>query len=125
MTKLDGPALHAQLAQVPHWRFDEDAHAIERRFAFKDFNEAFAFMTRVALLAEKGWLNGGVWVYVETEQAPDSLTLPPGLVLHRQTRAGLVHALLYHVADAAEAPDAGVAGQGEKNRAGELAAEPA
>ena len=53
MTKLDGPALHAQLAQVPHWRFDEDAHAIERRFAFKDFNEAFAFMTRVALAAEQ------------------------------------------------------------------------
>lgn len=53
MTKLDGPALHAQLAQVPGWHFDEEAHAIERRFAFKDFNEAFAFMTRVALAAEQ------------------------------------------------------------------------
>ncbi|PRD38471.1 UNVERIFIED_CONTAM: rsmD [Trichonephila clavipes] len=79
----------------------------------------------LALLAEKGWLNAGVWVYVETEQAPDSLTLPPALVLHRQTRAGLVHALLYHVADAAEAPDTDSAGQGEKNRAGDPAGEPA
>lgn len=49
----------------------------------------------LAQLAEKGWLAPGVWVYVETEQAPDTLRLPEGFILHRQTRAGLVHALLY------------------------------
>jgi 4a-hydroxytetrahydrobiopterin dehydratase len=53
MKKLDGPALQAQLARVPQWRFDADSHAIERRFVFADFNEAFAFMTRVALAAEQ------------------------------------------------------------------------
>ncbi len=46
-------------------------------------------------LAEKGWLTPGVWVYVETEQAPETLRLPEGFTLHRQTQAGLVHALLY------------------------------
>ena len=49
----------------------------------------------LARLAEKGWLTTGVWVYVETEQAPETLRLPEGFILHRQTRAGLVHALLY------------------------------
>ncbi len=31
----------------------EENNALHRSFAFKDFSEAFAFMTRVALLAEK------------------------------------------------------------------------
>lgn len=49
----------------------------------------------LAQLSEKGWLTTGVWVYVETEQAPDTLRLPEGFILHRQTQAGLVNALLY------------------------------
>ncbi len=52
MNKLEGPALKAQLAKVPRWHFDADTLSIERRFVFKDFNEAFAFMTRVAMAAE-------------------------------------------------------------------------
>ena len=35
------------------WDYDEARDAISRRFVFADFSEAFAFMTRVALLAEK------------------------------------------------------------------------
>ena len=35
------------------WDYDEGRDAITRRFAFADFSEAFAFMTRVALIAEK------------------------------------------------------------------------
>jgi len=31
----------------------EKDHALVREFEFKDFNEAFAFMCRVAMLAEK------------------------------------------------------------------------
>ncbi len=31
----------------------EEDHALVREFEFKDFNEAFAFMCRVAMLAEK------------------------------------------------------------------------
>ncbi|MBL0310453.1 MAG: 4a-hydroxytetrahydrobiopterin dehydratase [Bacteroidetes bacterium] len=31
----------------------EENNALEKSFTFKDFSEAFAFMTRVALIAEK------------------------------------------------------------------------
>jgi 4a-hydroxytetrahydrobiopterin dehydratase len=34
------------------WRSDEAGSAFTRDFKFRDFSEAFAFMTRVALLAE-------------------------------------------------------------------------
>ena len=34
------------------WLLDEDGKALVRSFTFKDFNEAFAFLTRVALHAE-------------------------------------------------------------------------
>jgi len=52
-----------------------------RKFEFKDFNEAFAFMTRVALLAEKHdhhpyWIN--VWnkveIYLSTHDAGNIVT---------------------------------------------------
>ena len=35
------------------WVYDEKADAISHVFKFKDFSEAFAFMSRVALAAEK------------------------------------------------------------------------
>jgi 4a-hydroxytetrahydrobiopterin dehydratase len=35
------------------WRLDEDGKALVRSFAFQDFSEAFGFLTRVALHAEK------------------------------------------------------------------------
>ena len=41
------------LGGLPGWSWDPDAKAIRRRFEFRDFSEAFAFMTRVALAAEK------------------------------------------------------------------------
>jgi 4a-hydroxytetrahydrobiopterin dehydratase len=50
------------------WDWDETREAITRRFAFTDFVEAFGFMSRVALLAEKAdhhpeWSN--VWNRVD------------------------------------------------------------
>ena len=53
---------------LPDWDYDEARDAITRRFTFADFSEAFAFMTRVALLAEKAdhhpeWSN--VWNRVD------------------------------------------------------------
>ena len=43
-----------QLASaLPHWRLADGRDAIERSFKFKDFSAAWAFMSRVALLAEK------------------------------------------------------------------------
>lgn len=35
------------------WAASDDGKAIVRRFTFKDFSDAFAFLTRVALHAEK------------------------------------------------------------------------
>jgi len=41
------------LKQLPDWDVLDDRDAIRRRFTFKDFNHAFGFMSRVALLAER------------------------------------------------------------------------
>jgi len=41
------------LAGLPGWQAVAGRDAIARKFRFKDFNAAFAFMTRAALLAEK------------------------------------------------------------------------
>ena len=41
------------LGDLPKWSLARDGDAIERKFEFADFNEAFGFMTRVALLADK------------------------------------------------------------------------
>ncbi|UIJ46057.1 4a-hydroxytetrahydrobiopterin dehydratase [Sphingomonas cannabina] len=38
---------------LPDWDYDDGRDAIRRRFTFDDFAEAFAFMTQVALMAEK------------------------------------------------------------------------
>lgn len=51
--RLDEPAIVALLASHPHWTLRGDRLAITRTFRFADFSEAFAFMTRVALHAEK------------------------------------------------------------------------
>ena len=53
---------------LPDWDLDDARDAITRSFSFKDFSEAFGFMTRVALLAEKAdhhpeWSN--VWNRVD------------------------------------------------------------
>lgn len=53
MQKLAPAARAAFLSEFPTWREVEGRDAIARRFEFRDFTEAFAFMARVALLAEK------------------------------------------------------------------------
>ena len=40
------------LEGLPDWDFDDNRDAITRTFTFADFSEAFAFMTRVAMIAE-------------------------------------------------------------------------
>ncbi|WP_174299666.1 4a-hydroxytetrahydrobiopterin dehydratase [Caulobacter sp. S45] len=42
----------AALAELQDWRAAEGRDALAKSFRFKDFNAAFGFMTRVALLAE-------------------------------------------------------------------------
>lgn len=41
------------LSSLPQWRLRDDGLAIERKLQFSDFGEAFAFMTRVAIEADK------------------------------------------------------------------------
>jgi 4a-hydroxytetrahydrobiopterin dehydratase len=54
MTKrLSGAERRDALRQLPGWREVEDRDAIGKSFRFADFNAAFAFMTRIALEAEK------------------------------------------------------------------------
>ncbi len=50
--RLTAPERAAAIADLVDWRLAEDAVAIHRSFKFKNFTEAFAFMTRVAELAE-------------------------------------------------------------------------
>jgi 4a-hydroxytetrahydrobiopterin dehydratase len=51
--KLSGDARNSALAKVPGWSVVKDRDAITRKFVFRDFNQAFGFMTRAALVAEK------------------------------------------------------------------------
>ncbi|MBC7666560.1 MAG: 4a-hydroxytetrahydrobiopterin dehydratase [Caulobacter sp.] len=51
--KLDTAQLPGLLSQLPAWSLDPAAAAISRHLEFADFNEAFAFMTRVALEAAR------------------------------------------------------------------------
>jgi 4a-hydroxytetrahydrobiopterin dehydratase len=50
---LSEEAREAALRNLPGWRYDEAGTAIRRDFRFADFGEAFAFMTRCAIAAEK------------------------------------------------------------------------
>ncbi|MBK8456251.1 MAG: 4a-hydroxytetrahydrobiopterin dehydratase [Phyllobacteriaceae bacterium] len=66
--KLEGAALAAAMAAHPGWTTTADGLAIERRFVFRGFGEAFAFMTEIALAAERldhhpDWTN--VWNRVD------------------------------------------------------------
>ena len=48
-SKIGAPAA---IGQLSGWKADEGRDAIVKKFVFKDFNEAFGFMARVALRAE-------------------------------------------------------------------------
>ncbi|HEX4738480.1 MAG TPA: 4a-hydroxytetrahydrobiopterin dehydratase [Allosphingosinicella sp.] len=41
------------LRELTHWSWDPETKAIRRSFRFRDFSEAFGFIARVALAAEK------------------------------------------------------------------------
>ncbi len=65
---LSGKARTQALAGLKGWAELEGRDAIAKTFKFKDFNEAFGWMTRVALVAEQAnhhpeWFN--VWNRVE------------------------------------------------------------
>jgi 4a-hydroxytetrahydrobiopterin dehydratase len=51
--KLSRGAVAEALAGLDGWSLAKDGGSIARSFTFNNFSEAFAFMTRVALAAEK------------------------------------------------------------------------
>jgi 4a-hydroxytetrahydrobiopterin dehydratase len=54
LIKLDKDAACQKLRNFPDWKYaDQRGGTIQRDLKFKDFNQAFGFMTQVALLAEK------------------------------------------------------------------------
>ncbi|MEY3634187.1 MAG: hypothetical protein RLZZ61_597 [Pseudomonadota bacterium] len=62
ISRLDDAARDAAMQHLPQWTYDADAKGIRRILRFADFVEAFGFMTRVAILAEKAdhhpeWFN--------------------------------------------------------------------
>ena len=62
IAELTQPERDALLSDNPGWTLREDGKAITRTFTFADFNEAFGFMTRVAIYADKAdhhpeWFN--------------------------------------------------------------------
>ena len=62
VSKLDEAARALALGKLTHWNYDADVPGIRRTLRFSDFAEAFGFMTRVAILAEKAdhhpeWFN--------------------------------------------------------------------
>ena len=68
MAKLSESEREAALAGLAGWAFDEGRNGIAKSFKFADFGTAFAFMTRIALEAEKAdhhpeWSN--VWNRVD------------------------------------------------------------
>jgi 4a-hydroxytetrahydrobiopterin dehydratase len=51
--RLSASARQSALAELPGWTETPGREAITRTFVFQDFNEAFGFMSRAALIAEK------------------------------------------------------------------------
>lgn len=85
----------AALAQLPHWTAVDGRDAIRRRFEFADFKTAFAFMTRVALEAERmdhhpEWFNvyARVDVTLATHDADGVTALDVALAKYCDAAAG-------------------------------------
>ena len=86
--KFDKSALAQALQGLDGWSVTSDREAITKNFRFADFNEAFAFMTRVALKAEAmnhhpEWFN--VWNKVDVTLATHSAGGVTGLDIELAT----------------------------------------
>ena len=74
--RLDAAARQAALATLTGWQAHPERDAIRKTYRFADFNSAFGWMSRVALMAEKldhhpEWFNvyGRVEVVLSTHDA--------------------------------------------------------
>lgn len=76
VSKLDDHARALALKALPGWVYDSEAQGIRRTLTFSDFAQAFAFMARVAIVAEKAdhhpeWFNvyNRVEIFLTTHDA--------------------------------------------------------
>ncbi len=53
MSRLAASEITSALSRLPRWSVCSGSLSISRTYTFKDFGEAFSFMTRVAILADK------------------------------------------------------------------------
>jgi 4a-hydroxytetrahydrobiopterin dehydratase len=51
--RLSDPQIENSLKSLPGWEKHTNRHAIQQSFKFKDFKEAWDFMSKIALLAEE------------------------------------------------------------------------
>ena len=76
--KLNPDARKTALGKLAGWSEVAGRDAISKKFVFKDFNQAFGFMTRAALVAEKmdhhpEWFNVYKTVEVRSEEHTSEL----------------------------------------------------
>jgi len=53
VARLEGNARQQALAGLKGWKVEAGRNAISKEFRFADFNRAFAFVTQIALKAER------------------------------------------------------------------------
>ena len=94
--KLAGAERKSALGKLAGWTEVSGRDAITRKFVFKDFNEAFGFMSRAALVAEKmdhhpEWFNvyKTVEVTLSTHDAGGVTELDAKLAAEMDRLAGL------------------------------------
>lgn len=92
--KLDTQSIENELAKLSGWTLREDGKAMLKTFKFKNFSEAFGFMTQCALAAEKldhhpEWFNvySRVEVTLSTHDA-EGLTELDFKLAHLMDKAG-------------------------------------
>jgi 4a-hydroxytetrahydrobiopterin dehydratase len=69
MSFLDEPARRLLGRQLPDWILSPDGRSLSRRFEFKNFEQAFTFMSRMAEVTQRmnhhpDWSNLDRWVQV-------------------------------------------------------------
>jgi 4a-hydroxytetrahydrobiopterin dehydratase len=71
MALLNSEMLEETLATLPGWEHDADKNALHKRYRFKDYVSAFAFVAKISLLAERqnhhpdisfGWGYVDIWL---------------------------------------------------------------
>ncbi|MBI1208143.1 MAG: 4a-hydroxytetrahydrobiopterin dehydratase [Azospirillum sp.] len=87
--KMVGARRQAALRELHGWAEVEDRDAIRKTYHFADFNQAWGFLSRVALMAEKldhhpEWYNAGnrVEIILSTAEIEGVTTLDIELARH-------------------------------------------